>query len=88
MAFGCTPPGGSNQPRQLSVTFPVHDQQNQPIAILQNEFTANDEVQAQLTGGGMCPDNSGNTALVGQGECAVPKFKSPLDQFTRMRGTS
>ena len=80
-------PGRGDQPCQLPVTFSVCDQQDQPVTILENEFTANDQVQAQFTGCGMRPDNSGNTTLVGQSKCVVPKFKSPLDQFARVRGT-
>ena len=78
------PAGSGNQASQFTVALPVHDQQNQLVAIVQGELTADDEMQAKFTGGRMGPDNPGNTAFVGQGKRAIPKLKSSLHQFTRV----
>ena len=78
------PAGSGNQASQFTVALLVHDQQNQFVAIVQGELTADDEMQTKFTGGCMGPDNPGNTAFVGQGKRAIPKLKSSLHQFTRV----
>ena len=78
------PAGSGNQASQFTVALAVHDQQNQFVAIVQGELTADDEMQSKLTGGSMGPDNPGNTAFVGQSKRAIPKLKSSLHQLTGM----
>jgi len=74
-----------NQRRQIAVAFPVLGQKHQFQAVDHRHFTADQQFQTKLLGRQMRPYDTGQRALIGQGQGGIPLRQGLLNQFVRVR---
>ena len=88
LPLGAAPPGHTDQPRQLAVGGPRRRQGHQFYPLFQGEFTADDELEAQLPGRHVGLHRARQGALVGDGQRPVAQRRGLLHQLMGVGGAA
>ena len=78
-------PGGQ-QPAEMGVAFPVLHQQQDLRAVLEADLRSRDQVDVQLPGADVGPDDAVHAVSVGEGQGGNAHVPAGFDQFLGMAG--
>jgi hypothetical protein len=84
---GRTPPAG-NQAAQPSIAGPVDGKRDPSQSALEAKLRADEQLQLQQLRRHVCPDNSGNGALISDGERSIAQGAGAVDELLWVRSAA